>query len=145
MSTDHALEGLQPLVGAWSQEVHLHGSVPGTTSFAWVLGERFLLQRAEVPLPEVPDGLCLIAPAGEGYTQHYFDSRGVVRIYDMQLRHGLWTLQRTRPDFSPLRFWQRFEGRFSDDGTSIDARWETSEDEGATWGLDFTMTYHRIG
>jgi len=38
---------------------------------------------------------------------------------------------------------QRFEGTFSDDGNSIDARWETSRDGGVTWDLDFTITYTR--
>jgi hypothetical protein len=67
-----------------------------------------------------------------------------VRIYDMQVRDGLWTLERTKPDFSPLSFWQRFEGRFSDDGDTIEARWERSEDEGRTWELDFTLTHRRL-
>src|SRR3712207_9243921 len=47
--------------------------------------------------------------------QHYFDSRGVARVYEMGLDDGVWTLSRTKPDFSPLRFWQRFSGRFSPD------------------------------
>ena len=37
----------------------------------------------------------------------------------------------------------RFEGRFSDDGDTIDARWESSQDEGRTWELDFTLTHRR--
>lgn len=30
----------------------------------------------------------------DSYTQHYFDSRGVVRIYKMGLRASAWTLLR---------------------------------------------------
>jgi hypothetical protein len=135
---------LDPLIGNWTMEVDLPGSVRGTASFAWVLGDRYVLQRSEVPQSDVPDGMCLLAPAGDAFTQHYFDSRGVVRIYDMQVRDGLWTLERTKPDFSPLSFWQRFEGRFSDDADTIEARWERSEDEGRTWELDFTLTHRRV-
>ena len=61
----------------------------------------------------------------------------------LQLRDGLWTLERTKPDFSPLSFWQRFEGRFADDGDTIDARWESSRDAGRSWELDFTLTHRR--
>ena len=144
MPDDDPRTRLDPLIGEWTTEVHLPGAVPGTASFAWVLGDRYVLQRSEIPLPEVPDGMCLIAPAGDAFTQHYYDSRGVVRLYDMQLRDGIWTLERTRPDFSPLSFWQRYEGRFSDDGDTIEARWETSQDEGRTWELDFTLAHRRV-
>lgn len=56
----------------------------------------------------------------------------------------MWTQLRTEPDFSPLDFAQRFEGRFSPDGDRIDARWETSPDGGQTWRLDFELTYTRV-
>ena len=144
MPDDDPRTRLDPLIGEWTTEVHLPGAVPGTASFAWVLGDRYVLQRSEIPLPEVPDGMCLIAPAGDAFTQHYYDSRGVVRLYDMQLRDGIWTLERTKPDFSPLSFWQRYEGRFSDDGDTIEARWEASHDEGRTWELDFTLAHRRV-
>jgi hypothetical protein len=62
----------------------------------------------------------------------------------MGLRHGVWTLQRNEPDFAPLHFWQRFAGTFSADGDTIDARWETSHDDGEHWELDFTLTYTRV-
>jgi hypothetical protein len=32
---------------------------------------------------------------------HYFDSRGLARIYEMTLDGGVWTFSRTAPDFSP--------------------------------------------
>ena len=37
----------------------------------------------------------------DGYTQHYSDSRGVVRIYAMTSGDGTWTLGRTKADFTP--------------------------------------------
>jgi hypothetical protein len=75
---------------------------------------------------------------------HYFDSRGVVRVYEMDFRDRMWTLTRTKPDFTPLAFAQRFEGVLSADGDTIDGRWETSPDGGTTWELDFPVRLSRV-
>lgn len=79
--------------------------------------------------------------AGE-FVQHYFDSRGVVRLYDMTFDGTTWTLSRTRPDFSPLSLQQRFTGTFSPDRDSIDGQWEICED-GLNWRVDFPLTFRR--
>ena len=83
-------------------------------------------------------------PQTGGYTQHYYDSRGVARRYAMSLDAGVWRLVRDAPDFSPLEFCQRFVGTFSDDRATIDGVWEKSSD-GVTWSHDFALTYRRIG
>jgi hypothetical protein len=72
---------------------------PGTG----ILGGSFLRQRNEIPHPEFPDSILIIAadPGGETYTQHYFDSRGVARIYKMTFGEGKWTLLRDAQDFTP--------------------------------------------
>ena len=54
----------------------------------------------------------------------------------------MWKLSRSAPDFSPLPFSQRFEGRFSEDGRRIEGAWEICHD-GETWEHDFGMTYTR--
>jgi hypothetical protein len=69
------------------------------------------------------------------YTMLYYDSRGVSRIYQMSLTDQVWKLWRDDPKFS-----QRFTGAFSDDGNTINAAWEKSED-GKPWELDFNLTY----
>jgi hypothetical protein len=144
------MEELEPLIGDWSLEAAFSFPVPddveARTTFTWDLDRRFIVQRSSVSIPEAPDGLMVIAPAAEGtgYTQHYFDSRGVVRLYDMTFENGIWTLSRTKPDFSPLDFHQRYTGEFSEDGNTIDGRWEISHDAGATWELDFGLVYRRI-
>jgi hypothetical protein len=139
------LAALESFVGEWI--VHASIGPPeavGRARFEWALGGAYLLERSEAPDP-APDGLCVIAPAadGAGYTQHYFDSRGVVRLYAMTFADGEWTLLRTEPDFSPLDFSQRYTGTFSPDGDVIEGRWETSDDLGATWTLDFELDYRR--
>jgi hypothetical protein len=144
------LDALLPLVGAWELEPVFADAPPvelrGRTSFEWMDGRRFLVQRWEVPHPDAPDGLAIIGP-GESrnapYLQHYFDTRGVARVYEMSFENGLWQLWRRRPDFSPLSFHQRFSGRFSEDGMTIEGRWETSEDAGASWRHDFDLRYLR--
>jgi hypothetical protein len=77
-----------------------------------------------------------------GYTQHYFDSRGVVRLYAMSLVDGVWTLTRESPDFSPLDFRQRFTGTISEDENTITGAWEKCLD-GGEWEHDFALTYRR--
>ena len=54
-----------------------------------------------------------------------------------------WTLLRLEPDFSPLPFAQRFVGSLSDDGRSLDGRWEQSHDGGRTWEPDFVLRFER--
>ena len=144
------MERLAPFIGAW----HIDADIPGfdlgdergSTTFEWALGGRFVLQRSAVPHPAAPDGLCVIAadPATGGYTQHYFDSRGVVRLYEMTFDGTTLTLSRTRPDFSPLDFDQRYVGCLSADGATIDGAWESRE-PGQDWRRDFGLTYRRTG
>ncbi len=140
-----ALARLDALVGAWTEQVNLPGVPAGRMSFQWTLDRQFLLQRSEIPNPDFPNSVAIIALAadGVGYTLHYFDSRGVVRTYAMTLDERTWTLLRDRPDFTPLHFAQRFTGTFATGGNTIIAAWETSDD-GEHWHKDFDLTYTRI-
>jgi hypothetical protein len=143
------LERLNLFVGEWEMEASFP-LPPGTRArsvFEWALDGRFLVQRAEIPHPDAPDSMSVmgIDPSGDAFSQHYFDSRGVVRIYAMTLDDGIWTLRRDSPDFSALSFWQSFTGRFSEDGNRIDGHWDASRDEGATWEKDFDLVYTRVG
>ena len=143
--------GLDPLVGEWSMQAAFPGAPPsdlhGLTVFEWAAAGTLLVQRWEVPHPDAPDGVAVIRLDGEGggenYLQHYFDSRGVARIYEMSFAHGVWKLSRTTADLSPLDFWQRFSGTFSADGNTIDGRWESSRD-GSSWEHDFDLVYRRL-
>jgi hypothetical protein len=144
-----ALERLDAIVGGWTLEGSLPAApgvaVRGRVTFEWLAGGRFLIERWEVERPEFPDGIAIIGldRDGEAFTQHYFDSRGVARVYAMTLGDGVWALLRDSPDFSPLDFRQRFTGEFSADGRTISGRWETSGD-GSTWEHDFDLTYRKL-
>jgi hypothetical protein len=143
------LRRLEPLVGEWRIEVpafSFPADVAGEarTTFEWTLGGAFLVQRSSVPVPEAPDGLSVIGPDdGDGYIQHYFDSRGIARLYAMAFDGRDWTLERHAPDFSPLSFHQRYVGTLGAGGDRIDGRWETSPD-GEAWELDFEVIYERV-
>jgi hypothetical protein len=135
---------VRALAGDWQLAVDLPGAedVRGHVRFE-VMGE-VLVQRTTVPGP-VPDSCCLVV-AGEdgGYVQHYFDSRGVARLYAMTFDGRTWTLERAKPDFSPLDFSQRFTGRVSADGAAIAGEWQKSAG-GQPWTRDFGLTYTRAG
>src|SRR3954451_18947039 len=131
---------LQPLIGTWSLEASLGPDVRGTATFEWDLAGAYVVQRLGIPVPGAPEGLCVVSanPDG-GYTQHYFDSRGVTRVYEMTFDGTTWTLLREKPDFSPLDFKQRYTGTLT--GDRIDGRWEI--DRGGGYELDFELNYLR--
>jgi hypothetical protein len=155
---DDAGEGpiarLEALVGEWRIAADFEGSPPAEDErarvvFEWMPGRRFLIERWELPLPDPAvapaTGIAVIGadPGREGgFLQHYFDSRGVARVYKMSFEDGVWKLWRDSADFSPLDFSQRYTGTFSDDGKTIAGRWEISHDH-ETWEHDFDLTYSR--
>ena len=136
---------LRDLAGEWELAVDLPGAegVRGHVLFE-TMGE-VLIQRTTVPVAEAPDSCCVVVTGDDGrYIQNYFDSRGVARLYAMTFDGRTWTLERTKPDFSPLDFHQRFVGSISDDGATIDGEWQSSDD-GQQWARDFRLTYTRVG
>jgi hypothetical protein len=138
------LDRLSAFVGEWRLEASFAtADGAGRAVFEWLLGGRFLIERAEVP--GAPDSVAIVGPNSDGaYTQHYFDSRGLARVYAMTFSDGVWTLLRNAADFTPLDFAQRFNGEFSEDGRTIRGRWESSRDS-ATWEHDFDLIYTKVG
>jgi hypothetical protein len=152
-----ALARLGVFIGDWSMEARFPGhqltsagaadsGLMARSRFEWALGGQFLLQHSEVPIPEAPDSLAIVGVDLQtgGYTQHYYDARGVERRYAMGFSDGVWTLTRESPDFSPLDFRQRFTGTFSEDMDTITGAWEKRLD-GGEWEHDFALTYRRVG
>ena len=134
------IKRLEPFVGTWRMETSL-GDVAAETTFEWVLGGAFLLQRSEIDMPEAPDALCLIGVAGEHFRQHYYDSRGVVRTYAMTFDGTTWTLTRVEPEITPQTWLQRYHGEHR--GDRIDGRWEKTEPGESEFTLDFELSYIR--
>ena len=146
------IERLEPFIGEWTMEAVFPHAEPvetegrARTVFEWLPGNRFVVQRWEVPHPDAPDGIAVIGydAARQTLLQHYFDSRGVARVYEMGFDGETWTLERTQPDFAPLDFAQRYRGTFSEDKRTIEGAWELTTD-GGQWQHDFDLTYSRIG
>jgi len=87
----------------------------------------------------VPVGL---NATGDGFTQHYFDSRGVVRVYAMTLNETTWQLPRETPDCTPLEFGQRFSGLISADGLTREGTWKIRHD--STGEHDFDVRFRKV-
>jgi hypothetical protein len=149
-----SLEGLDALVGEWTMEAGPPDGPKwpgeGRISFEWLDdGRSWLVQCWSVDLPEAPDGIAVIgfkdAPAsgekeassGE-LVQHYFDTRGVHRVYEMSLEGNTWKLWREGEPFD-----QRMTAEISEDGRTISGRWERVED--GEWIVDFDLTYTKVG
>jgi hypothetical protein len=145
-----ALDRLDVLVGVWETEAtfeagFLGPDTPetrchGRTTFEWLDGGFFLTQRIVNDDP-VPSAITIIGPSGEAdtFAQHYYDSRGVARVYQMTLDGQEWKLWRESPGF-----WQRYTGVIAEDGTTITGAWQASVD-GREWRHDFDLMYTRIG
>ena len=135
------LEAYDRLVGTWDS-IATHPSlpsveVPGTADFAWLEGGHYLIGRSRNEHADFPDSLLVIGSGGDGLVMHYYDSRGVERVYGTSLRDRVWRLWRDDPDFA-----QRFVGTFEDRGSTIVGLWEVAED-GGTWKPDLAITYRR--
>ena len=132
---------LDRLVGSWTIEA-THPAFPdlvvgGRADFEWLEGQRFLLQRSRTDHPDFPDSLIVFGEFEDGLALHYFDSRGVHRIYGVSFTDGVWRMWRNEPGFS-----QRFTGTFSEDGDTIEGLWELSLDD-TTWNDDLKISFRR--
>jgi hypothetical protein len=141
-----------PLIGEWHGEGVLPIDPPFKLSVDATierLGE-FLVFRSVGAPGGVPSSVSVIggAPAGEPQPMHYFDARGVKRLFVTSLEGSTWMIWRA-PDEDwngpdGPGFNQRFIGEISGDGMTIDGRWERGMgDAGDQWELDFPMTYFR--
>jgi hypothetical protein len=139
-SQDASLHGLDALVGEWTTEA-THPAFPSTvvngrSEFEWLEGEKFLVLRAKTDHPDFPDSISVIGDT-DGLRMHYFDSRGVHRVYEVGVSEKAWEISRDAPGFD-----QRFTGHFEDDGDTISGLWKLSRDN-KTWDDDLQITYRR--
>ena len=144
-SQQRILERLNMFVGEWNLEASfVQPAASGRAVFEWILDGQFLSERTEVS-SGAPGSIAVVGldASDQAYTQHYFDSRGIARIYSMTFDGATWTLLRNAPDFSPLDFWQRFTATFSPDGRTITGSWELSKD-GSQWEHDFDLICRKV-
>lgn len=133
---------LEPLIGYWDLVLtnswfleSLDVRVDGWASFEW-LDESFIVFRWAVE--ETPPAVMVIGRSDARDRDYvlYHDERGVARLFDMELDGRDWTLHREDPDF-----YQRCVAEIL--GDRIEASWDASEDQGATWRKDFDLILTR--
>jgi hypothetical protein len=154
--SENELKPFGRLVGTWSTEA-THPAMPGVVvqgraDFEWLQGERFLILRSRQDHPDFPNSISLIgsmeddrvAPGARTaehsdapLSMHYFDERGVFRVYEAAMDETTWKLLRQAPGFS-----QRFVGTFADNGHSLSGLWQLSRDD-VHWEDDLRITYRR--
>ena len=145
-TAEEALKRLEPLVGEWRVTATPPGGPPwpgeARITYEWLEGSdnRLLVERSTVEMPEAPNGVCVIGcDAAKGrYFQLYTDDRNVCRVYEVSFGDGEFRIWREGDPFP-----QRFYGRFSDDGDTIEARWEKAVD-GTNFETDFDLVFTRV-
>jgi hypothetical protein len=107
----------------------------GTATCEW-LGDSFIRLQAELGGEPTWEFVFGRNDARDEFVALYHDERGVLRVFQLTLDDGAWTLSRTDPDFH-----QRLVGRV--DGDRMVGRADASEDHGATWRKDFDLVFER--
>jgi len=158
MTVERVLEKLAPLVGTWTTEA-THRLMPGvvirgTAAFEWLEGRGFLIHRSRPDHPDFPQSIAMIGPAdrdrvegsskgapsaatGSRLSMHCFDSRGVHRVFEVNIDDETWRCWRDAPGFS-----QRFTVALADGGDTIRVVAQLCTDD-VHWIDDLELTYRR--
>ena len=143
----------EPLIGEWHGEGEIPIEPPMKVSLETKIERlgRFIVISTTVRRPaEMPDSVSIIggAPDGEPQPMHYFDARGIKRMFVMSLAGSTWKMWRAPgedwngPDGPGFN--QRFIGEISADGKAIDGGWERGMGEaGDKWEIDVRINYVR--
>jgi hypothetical protein len=137
---DPALDPFDVLIGTWATAAthpQFDAVVAGSTTFEWLDGGHFLVQRSHNDHELFPDAISVIgAPeTGGGLVMEYFDSRGVRRTYGVSFDDGVLRIWRNDPAFA-----QRFTATPSHD--SFEGRWQLARTPG-DWQDDLNVSYRR--
>jgi hypothetical protein len=146
------MKEFEPLIGEW----HGRGEIPAEPPMKVTVEAKierlgkFIVIRSLGEPAEMPDTIAIIGGALDGQPQpmHYFDDRGVKRLYMTAVKGSTWRIWRApEEDWNGPNgpgFDQRFIGEIAADGKTIEARWERGVgSSGDTWELDFGISYDR--
>jgi hypothetical protein len=139
------------LVGRWTTEA-THPALPGTiiagsSQVEWLDGEQFLIYGTHYDHPDFPDAISIIGDT-DGLQMHYFDSRGVHRLFELTVSKEGWAIAMGRQ--SPARsfassdapFSQRVTYAFADADQKMSGKGELSHDD-VNWDDDLEIVYRR--
>jgi hypothetical protein len=131
------MRAIDRLLGTWEFTMHhsaMSEPVTGRQRYERVLDGAFVLQHWTYYHPDFPDAMAMLS--GDRY--HYFDVRGITRIFDLRVDDAGWSMIRL-DEASSQRHTARFRGPDVMESTG-----EMSHDGGVTWQPDFTMTHRRV-
>jgi hypothetical protein len=139
------------LVGHWTTEA-THPEMPGTviagsSHFEWLEGKRFLIFRSHYDHTDIPDAISIVGDT-DGLHLHYFDSRGVYRLYALTVTADGWAFAMGRHSpagafaSSDSPFSQRMTYTFDEADQQILAKGQLSYDD-VNWDDDLEITYRR--
>lgn len=132
------------LVGEWTTE-GVHPAFPGVVvhgraTVEWLGDEKFVIMRSSVDHPDFPDSVAIIGDT-KGLRLHWFDSRGVHRVYEITITGDTWEAIRHQPA-SAADFSQRIPLSFADGDRLMGGTSQVSHDD-ITWEDDLVITYRR--
>jgi hypothetical protein len=135
-----ALASFEALIGTWATEAThpmFDGVVPGSSTFEWLEGGHFVVERSCNDHELFPDAISVIgAPeSGDGLVMEYFDSRGVRRTYGISLDEGVLRIWRDHSGFD-----QRFSATLGND--FFEGQWQLARTPG-DWEDDLKVIYRR--
>ena len=107
----------------------------GTASGEW-LDDSFIRLQAKFGGEPTWDFVFGRNDARDEFIALYHDERGVLRVFQLTLDDGAWTMSRADPDFH-----QQIVGRV--EGDRMVGRADASEDHGTTWRKDFDLVFER--
>jgi Protein of unknown function (DUF1579) len=134
---------LDVLVGRWNSEGRTVPSpsepaitISGTDTYEWMAGGFFLVHRVDVRMDgeqvEVIEMIGPYDPSDHSYPMRSFDNQGNFATMTARVRDdGVWTFTGAS---------ERTTLTIGDDGTTMTARWERSDD-GSTWRHWMDMTF----
>jgi hypothetical protein len=139
------------LVGNWTSEAR-HPQMPGvvisgSSTIEWLDGEKFLIFRSHYDHPDFPDAVSIIGDT-DGLHMHYFDSRGVFRLFELTIGDDEWviTMGRQAPGAyasADAPFAQRITFTFEREGREMSGKCQLSHDD-VTWDDDLEVIYRRV-
>ena len=140
MAGSRGLEQLDVLVGEWAMTSKKYSEGDGRQKVERIEGGAYLRLQTSQEDKRFPASTQIIGAdeSSNECTCLYYDSRGVCRVYRMTVARGKWTVWRDAPGFN-----QRYIGKISPNGKTIEGNWEFSED-GTNWRVDFDLRYTRI-
>jgi hypothetical protein len=139
------------LVGRWTTKA-THPGLPGalirgSSEIAWLDGEQFVILRSSYDHPDIPDSISIIGDT-DGLRMHYFDSRGVHRLFEVTVTDDGWeiVMDRHSPAGSfaarDAPFSQRMTYAFEDDDQAMSGKSKLSHDN-VNWDDDLEINYRR--